>query len=374
MVSVPALVALLIVRDEQERVGPCLDSLSGLVDDVLVMDTGSTDATRDIARAKGARVAEMTWPKHFARARNAALELVTAPWVLSIDADERVTAFDLDDVRRVTADPLAVAGLVSFRSAPGSTAYRELRLFRNRGDVRFAGVIHESVDAGVHRLVATAGASMGPVAVEIQHVAADDPRAKAERDLPLLLAHLADDPNDVRCWRELGVVHAVIGDLDGAFDAWQHALESSRSAHRIGGTYLLPYVDVISATLHDARPEMDADGLLDEAVARFGPVPALRLLRVERRWRAGDIEGAVDDLIALGELDARTTEPDVAVPADALGAGAWDRVGAIRLALGDTTGASAAYRRAFEIDPSSARRARRAVAEGRAARATGARA
>ena len=136
---------------------------------------------------------------------------------------------------------------------------------------------------------------------------------------------------------------------------------------------VLAYLDVIAAASDQDRPGIDADALLAEAIARFGPVPALRLLRIDRRWQAGDVGPVLDDLVALGAIDPRSAHPAVAVPSDALGAGAWDRVGAVRLALDDVEGATEAYRRSHELDPTPARRARLAVAQGRADRVAGAR-
>src|SRR5207302_9427841 len=84
------LAAALIVKDEERLLPACLDSLQGFVDEIVVSDTGSTDSTRETARAAGPRVIEGYWDDDFARARNAALDACDAHWVLSIDADEVV--------------------------------------------------------------------------------------------------------------------------------------------------------------------------------------------------------------------------------------------------------------------------------------------
>ena len=86
----PLLSAALIVKDEEKFLGACLDSLDGLVDEVVVYDTGSTDGTVAIAEAHGATVIQGYWDDDFGRARNAALEHCRGEWILSIDADEVV--------------------------------------------------------------------------------------------------------------------------------------------------------------------------------------------------------------------------------------------------------------------------------------------
>lgn len=83
------LTATIIARDEADRIGDAIRSVA-FADEVLVLDSGSTDATVEVARALGARVVETDWPGHVAQ-KNRALSLATHPWVLSIDADERVS-------------------------------------------------------------------------------------------------------------------------------------------------------------------------------------------------------------------------------------------------------------------------------------------
>jgi len=84
-----SLTACVIARDEEERLPACLESL-GFCDEIVVVDSGSRDRTREIAAAAGAKVVEHPW-RGFAVQRNVALDLATGDWVLEIDADERVS-------------------------------------------------------------------------------------------------------------------------------------------------------------------------------------------------------------------------------------------------------------------------------------------
>jgi glycosyltransferase involved in cell wall biosynthesis len=88
------LSATVIAQNEAGRIGACLDSL-GWVDEIIVVDGGSDDDTREISRKRGAAVIENPWPGYAAQ-KNFALDHATHPWILSLDADERVT----DDLRR----------------------------------------------------------------------------------------------------------------------------------------------------------------------------------------------------------------------------------------------------------------------------------
>jgi glycosyltransferase involved in cell wall biosynthesis len=85
---VKSVSAALIVRNEENHIGACLRSIRGLVDEIIVADTGSCDRSREIAAANGARVFDYEWHNDFAAARNHAIGQATGDWILYIDADE----------------------------------------------------------------------------------------------------------------------------------------------------------------------------------------------------------------------------------------------------------------------------------------------
>lgn len=97
------ITACVIAQDEEERLPDCLASL-GFCDEVVVVDSGSSDRTRELAAAAGAKVVENPWPG-FSAQRNVALDHATGDWVLEIDADERVTPELADELRGFLADP-----------------------------------------------------------------------------------------------------------------------------------------------------------------------------------------------------------------------------------------------------------------------------
>src|SRR5579883_1951392 len=84
------LSAAIIVKNEERHLPECLSSLAGLVDEIVIVDTGSTDRTREIAASAGARIFDFPWMGDFSAARNHALNQVRGDWTLYIDADERV--------------------------------------------------------------------------------------------------------------------------------------------------------------------------------------------------------------------------------------------------------------------------------------------
>lgn len=150
----PGLSACIITRNEAGRIGACIEALS-FCDEVLVVDSHSTDATREIAAGLGARVIERDWPGYRSQ-KQFATDAATHDWVLSVDADERVTAELHDEIEGMRA--YAFAGAAGY-SIPRLTEYfgrflrhgnswpdRQVRLF-DRRRARWAGYeVHEKVE------------------------------------------------------------------------------------------------------------------------------------------------------------------------------------------------------------------------------------
>lgn len=149
----PRLTAVLITLDEERHLADCLVSLAGVADEIVVLDSGSTDATAELASAAGARVSVRPFDGYGPQ-KQAALELATGDWVLSIDADERVTPELASEIRRVIAQPGAPAGYwvrreLVYLGVPlrhgGAESDWVLRLVR-RAQARFSpDLVHERI-------------------------------------------------------------------------------------------------------------------------------------------------------------------------------------------------------------------------------------
>ncbi|GMA56841.1 hypothetical protein GCM10025858_13440 [Alicyclobacillus sacchari] len=144
------LSACLITKDEEFTLSRCLESLTGVVDEIIVVDTGSKDKTVDIARDHGAKVYFHEWDGDFATARNAALERASGEYVLVIDADEFLDPMDKRHIRSKLLESRADGYLVGVVNYTGTSARYQtsspvqvLRVFKN--GYRYSGSIHEQV-------------------------------------------------------------------------------------------------------------------------------------------------------------------------------------------------------------------------------------
>src|SRR6202035_889807 len=126
----PLLSAAMIVRDEESHLPACLESIRPAVDEIVIVDTGSTDRTVEIARSFGARVQVHPWQGDFSQARNIALELAGGTWILYIDADERLRPLEPDSVRARLRAASEVALRVRLRPFARATPYWETRIWR----------------------------------------------------------------------------------------------------------------------------------------------------------------------------------------------------------------------------------------------------
>jgi glycosyltransferase involved in cell wall biosynthesis len=205
------LSACLIVRDEEKNLPECLDSLRPVVDEVIVVDTGSKDQTPSLAAESGARVFTFPWDEDFSNARNAALARAKGQWILVVDGDERIVWTDYHAFR----EPLKTHGkwgyLLTLINQYENSASEVLllRLFRNHPAIRYAGIIHERVDGAIARLTGDFEGSVGYHPARIIHTGylerARREKDKDDRDIRLLKKQIHTHPSDPFYWYKLAV-------------------------------------------------------------------------------------------------------------------------------------------------------------------------
>lgn len=145
----------MIVKNEEPNLPQCLASVQGVVDEMVVLDTGSSDRSVEIAREFGAKVFTCQWQDNFSQARNEALNYVTGEWVLVLDADEVLTTEIVPDIREAIADTNAIAiNLIRQEIGASQSPYSLItRLFRNHPEVKFTRPYHSIVDDTIAELM-----------------------------------------------------------------------------------------------------------------------------------------------------------------------------------------------------------------------------
>jgi len=181
----------LIARDEEATIGAAIKSVLALVDEVIVVDTGSRDNTRIIAEGYGARVLEVPWNDDFAAARNAGLGEAVCDWVLVLDADECLQPCRPVEFQRYLHDP-QVAGyrvrIVSPREESGPDGRRQVRLFRNSPEARYEFPVHEQITPALEAWARSTGLVIQDTPLVVIHDGESPERRtrRRERNLRLL--------------------------------------------------------------------------------------------------------------------------------------------------------------------------------------------
>lgn len=231
----PSISLCMIVKNEEEYLPKCLSSVMRVVDEIIIVDTGSNDQTAAIAEAFGAKVIHMPWENSFAAARNRGLEEATGDWILWLDADEEMNVDEADKLKELlTRDAIReqqIEGIqflfVNHLEGGGVEHLRLLRMVRNRPEYRFEGRVHEQI---VPRMLRTNPyLKVGEVEIHIHHygnltrnIVRQD---KINRNVFLLLKSISENPGYAHHYFYLGIELYRINDLENALKNLNMALD-----------------------------------------------------------------------------------------------------------------------------------------------------
>ena len=250
------LTACVIVKNEEKNIGSWLRCMEQIADEIVVVDTGSTDATKSLVRASRAQLYDFAWTGDFAAAKNFALSKAHGNWIAFLDADETFTAASIQRIPKLLRElhpQVRIAGvmcrLVNVDPADhdrfiGATV--QLRLFRNLSILRYQGRIHEALTVPKNRMVELVKD------VEIIHTGYSSVlvKRKLQRNLDLLEKKIASQqgeptPRDVRylmdCYygladypKAIECADRALAQIDAMPDALAHIHMMRVSAHLFG--------------------------------------------------------------------------------------------------------------------------------------------
>jgi len=257
--TTPLLAAVMIVKNEQQHLGRCLASIKELCDEIIIVDTGSTDATISIAESFGARVYHRVWNNDFAAARNESLVHTNAHWVLYIDADEMLVNVDAPQLRSILTHSHEIAAFgIQVSPMIGWLPYTDFRLWRHDRAIQFVGDIHETTLPDINLLAAQRNQRLQPIALHIQHFGYEGDQTKKHlRNLPLLEQQSQHTPRKINILNQLARIHFELGNLDTAENIWRTALrvvEEDGEKEVTDVIIFASYADLLMAKSIDAEP------------------------------------------------------------------------------------------------------------------------
>ena len=217
----PARISLcMILKNEEKFLPGCLGSVKGLVDEIIVVDTGSTDRTMEIAREYGAKIYEHPWQNDFSYHRNQSINYATGNWILIIDADEELDSSEHGLIRSaiLRKDVDALSFVVYNKIQHGRTGFLvSHRLFRNNKGYHYEGIVH-------NQLIFDGVALTTPFKV-IHHgygLPDDEMRDKGNRSEALLMKQLELNPDNAFAHFNLAQIYRGMGEPEKSL---KHALK-----------------------------------------------------------------------------------------------------------------------------------------------------
>ena len=244
----PSLSLCMIVKNEEKYLSRCLKSLKPIVDEMIIVDTGSTDATKDIAEVFGAKLFDFEWAGDFAEARNHSLEKASGDWILVMDADEIIAAKDHKDFRKLLAsktknqcafmvltrnytDQYNIIGWEQnkrqYPDAEVGTGWipsEKVRLFPNNKNIRFEYPVHELVSPSLKRM----NISIVSWPYPVHHYGKLDQKKEVEKDLLYYtlgmkkLELVKDDPTPIR---EMAIQAHKLGKTEESIALWEQYIK-----------------------------------------------------------------------------------------------------------------------------------------------------
>lgn len=239
----------MIVKDEEANLARALASVAGIFEQIVVVDTGSTDGTRTIAAQHGADVIDFPWVDDFSAARNASLKAARGNWIVVMDADEILRAEFVTRIKpRLMSDGRGGLAVRLRNMHPDGRLMGEsqvLRIFHNHPDVHFTGRIHESVAASVEASGARITVLPDIVFDHFGYTKEEHLRkGKHQRNLSLLRLAQQERPADPSVWYHLGLQHYSVGDLDAARPLFQRVV-TFHAGSTLAGTTASKLADLL---------------------------------------------------------------------------------------------------------------------------------
>ncbi|MBM7854289.1 glycosyltransferase involved in cell wall biosynthesis [Desulfohalotomaculum tongense] len=296
----------MIVKNEAENLARCLSSVENLVDEIIVVDTGSTDGTPEIARRFKARVFNFRWVNDFSAARNYSLEQATGDWIIYLDADEELMVDDREHfyslLSRSGVEGYYFNIINSTSDQPGGQLLRHsnLRLFRNNPAYRFQGAVHEQIIPSI--LASKPSAKLLSAGIQIFHHGyrpnAIKEKNKTGRNLDILQKQVAENPQDNFLRYNLAVALFERDDLEASLAEFQKVLESLDLKAGYAPTVYRNYAICL---LRNNQPRQALD-IAEEGIQHFPAYTDLYYLKGQSLEKTTQLTRAQDAYLKCLEL------------------------------------------------------------------------
>ncbi|MEA5021307.1 MAG: glycosyltransferase [Desulfitobacterium hafniense] len=265
----------MIAKNEEKNIARCIESYKGVVDEIIVVDTGSTDKTVEIAENLGAKVYHYQWNDHFADAKNYALDRAKGNWIIFLDADEYFVEGTAQNIipliRRLPAQYKAIACRmqnIDYANGRLLDEITHVRIFRRDKNIRYKNSIHECLFYKVKdKTIEAYLVDEKELLIHHKGYSLSDQGRKSRRNLALLLKQLNDAPEDP-------TIYQYISDCYFGLEDWEQCVKYAKMSIDSGAEFVgynvKPYQNIIDSML---RLKCNTNDIFKEVHAGINKFP-----------------------------------------------------------------------------------------------------
>jgi len=297
----------MIVKNEEKYLRDCLESVKGVVDEIVLVDTGSSDETIKIAEEFGAKIFHFKWINDFSAARNFSLSKCSGDWILYLDADERLDKESIKRVNEIKATNklhgvyCSLYNVDEINNKPKLQKYT--RLFKNSPGIYFTGRAHEQIENSLIKKKYALVNSDITITHLGYNVSRTELKNKASRNLNLLLEDYKNVKNSYTAF-QLGNTYSILGDVTKAAEYYLLAMKDSQLSkvyYAIGAAYVAEYY-VKNNNLQEAL------AILEKGLKKNPDYPLLNFVGSEIQFKIGNGELAIQMCIKASELNKKMSQ------------------------------------------------------------------
>lgn len=217
----------MICKNEEKKIARCINSVKEVVDEMIIVDTGSDDHTIEIAKSLGAQVFEIVWEKNFAKAKNVAIDKATGDWIIFLDADEYLIKESATVTRKLIKEAIqgkkecVYCELLNEHNGQVTSSFKANRIFKRSSKLRYKGRVHERLWCEKEDIAAIDFSDQ----IKIRHDGYSEEvwnaKNKEERNTELLLEELKEDPTNSDLYYYL--MQVAMKDQD---KAWEYGIKA----------------------------------------------------------------------------------------------------------------------------------------------------
>jgi glycosyltransferase involved in cell wall biosynthesis len=299
--------ACIITKNEEKNIGTCLESMKNIVDEIILVDTGSVDQTLEIAKSYGVKIFSYNWRNDFAAAKNYAISKASGDWIIFLDADEyfpvdsveMVKAYikNMDRNKKCHAICVKINNIDTDRNNISISSFTTVRIFRNLPNLRYKESIHEEL----YNTQGQINFFMRENEIEVYHTgySTNIVKKKLQRNLDIILHDMDKEGDQTKYYRYLCDCYHGLGE-------YEKAVYYGRMHIAAGGTSLgaesIVHGKIIESLIHNDAPIEEVKTEIQKAIDRFPASPDFYDRYARYAWQKQEYDLALKYFLRALEL------------------------------------------------------------------------